>query len=59
MAIVRFTVRATPEGTLRPDGLLRFLLGADFEAPTTHINYERVATFIEDKKGAWVEPLPL
>jgi radical SAM-linked protein len=57
IAIVKFTVRATPEGTLRPDSFMKYLLGADYDAPTTRINYERIATFIEDEKGSWNEPL--
>jgi len=58
MAIVKFTVRATPEGTLRPDSLMEFLLGADYEEPMTRITYERTATCIENEEGKWLDPLP-
>ena len=58
IAIVRFTIRATPQGTLRPDSLMKFLMDeGDGVVEGVRITYERTATLIEQAGGTWVEPL--
>ena len=56
VAILNFTVRATPQGTLRPDSLVAYLVGQDAEADLT-VSVLRTATLIEEGDGTWRDPL--
>jgi len=57
VTIVKFVIRATPRGTLRPDSLMQYLLGDDIKK--MHVQYERTATYRESDEGTWLDPLPL
>ncbi|MCL2491135.1 MAG: TIGR03936 family radical SAM-associated protein [Coriobacteriia bacterium] len=53
--IVLFTIRSSPQGTLRPDSLMNYLLGDDVD--TYHLEFLRTATWVEDEDGVWHKPL--
>jgi len=54
VAILNFTIRATPQGTLRPDSLVAYLLGEETDASVSVL---RTAALVEGEDGAWRDPL--
>jgi len=57
--IVCFTIRASEKGTLRPDALMRHLLGdEEYERIQASLRYTRTDMLIEESEsGAWIKPL--
>lgn len=51
--LLRFTTRALPEGSLRPD----LLIGSIFDGSPYRVSLTRRAQYIEGDDGSWIPPL--